>query len=121
MCNLTKSKSKKIFCQYCLQCVSSEKILIKHRENCFIINRKETLKLKGGLINFKNHFKQLRFMLILNLFEKELKIVIKIILYKLKSIKIISLLVLLPKLLLLIINLDRFPEAILEEYYYCQK
>ena len=33
--------------------------MIKHKENCIIINGKHTLKLKSGSIEFKNHFKQL--------------------------------------------------------------
>ena len=54
-----KIKIKKNFCKFCLQCFSSEKILIKHKENCLIINGKQSVKLKGGLIAFKNYFKQL--------------------------------------------------------------
>ena len=33
--------------------------MIKHKENCIIINGKHTLKLKSGSIEFKNHFRQL--------------------------------------------------------------
>ena len=32
MCNKTKNKNKKYFCKCCLQCVSSDKFLIKHGE-----------------------------------------------------------------------------------------
>ena len=59
MCNKTKNKNKEHFCKCCLQCFSSEKTLIKHKEKCLIINCKQGVKLKGGLIKFKNHFKQL--------------------------------------------------------------
>ena len=59
MCNKTKNKNKKNFCKYCLQCFSSEKILIESKENCLIINGKQSAKLKSGSIEFKNHFKQL--------------------------------------------------------------
>ena len=33
--------------------------MIEHKENCLIINRKQSVKLKSGSISFKNHFKQL--------------------------------------------------------------
>ena len=36
MCNKTKNKNKKY-----LQCFSSEKVLIEHKENCLIINGKQ--------------------------------------------------------------------------------
>ena len=38
MCNKTKNKNEKYFCKCCLQCFSSGKILIKHKENCLIKN-----------------------------------------------------------------------------------
>ena len=59
MCNKTKNKNKKHFCKCCLQCFSSEKVWIEHKENCLIINGKQSIKLKGGSIEFKNYFKQL--------------------------------------------------------------
>ena len=34
MCNKTKHKNKKYFCICCLQCFSSEKVLMEHKENC---------------------------------------------------------------------------------------
>ena len=46
-------------CVYYLQCFSSEKTLIKHKENCLIINGKQSIKLKSGSIKFKNYFKKL--------------------------------------------------------------
>ena len=33
--------------------------MIEHKENCLIINGKQSVKLKSGSISFKNHFKQL--------------------------------------------------------------
>ena len=42
-CNKTKSKNKKYFCKCCLQCFSSEKVLIEHKENCLIINGKQSV------------------------------------------------------------------------------
>ena len=59
MFNKTKNKNEKHFCKCCLQCFSSEKVLIEHKENCLIINRKQSVKLKSGSISFKNYFKQL--------------------------------------------------------------
>ena len=59
MCNKTKDKKKKYFCKYCLQCFSGEKLLIEHKENCLIINDKQSVKLKSGSISFKNYFSQL--------------------------------------------------------------
>ena len=70
MCNETKCKNKKHFCKYCLQCFSSETVLVKHVETCLKINGKQTVKLKSGSIQFKNYSKQiashLRFTPILN-------------------------------------------------------
>ena len=59
MFNKTKHKNEKNFCRCCLQCFSSEKVLIEHRENCLITNGKQIVKLKSGSIIFKNYFKQL--------------------------------------------------------------
>ena len=39
--NKTKNKNKKYFCKSCLQCFSSAKVLIKHREDCLMINGKK--------------------------------------------------------------------------------
>ena len=38
---------------------SSEEVLIEHKENCLIINGKQSVKLKSDSISFKNYFKQL--------------------------------------------------------------
>ena len=43
----------------CLQCFSSEIILIKHKKNCLSINGKQSVKLNEGIIKFKNYFKQI--------------------------------------------------------------
>ena len=58
MCNETKNKNKKYFCKYCLQCFSSEKVLMEHKENCLMINSKQNVKVKSGSISFKNYFRQ---------------------------------------------------------------
>ena len=43
-----------------MQCFSSEKFLIehKHKQNCLIINGKQSVKLKSGSNRFKSYFKQ---------------------------------------------------------------
>ena len=46
MFNKAKCKNKKHFCTYYLQCFSSEKILIVHREICLEINGKQSVELK---------------------------------------------------------------------------
>ena len=58
MCNYTKNKNKD-FCKYCLQCLSSERVLVEHKETCLEINGKQTVKLRWDSSKFKNHFKQL--------------------------------------------------------------
>ena len=42
-----------------MQCFTSERFSIGCKENCLIINGKQIVKLKSGLIKFKNHFQQL--------------------------------------------------------------
>ena len=57
--NKTKNKTRKYFCKCCLQCFSSEEILIKDKEDCLVINDKQNVKLKSGTISFKNYFQQM--------------------------------------------------------------
>ena len=59
MYNETKNNNNKHFCRFCLQCYSSEKLLQEHKENCLIINGKQSVKLRSGSIKFKNYFKKL--------------------------------------------------------------
>ena len=56
---MTKYKNKKNFCRYCLQCSSSERVLMEHKEKCLEINGKQGVKLENGTIKFKNYFKQM--------------------------------------------------------------
>ena len=42
-----------------MQCFSSEKISTEHKEDCLVINGKQSVKLESGFISFKNYFKQL--------------------------------------------------------------
>ena len=58
MFHKTKSKNKEWFCRGLLQCFSSESVLIKHKENCFSVNGKQSVKLQKVIIEFKNCFKQ---------------------------------------------------------------
>ena len=57
MCNKTKNKNKKYLFKCCLKCFSSERILIEYKENCLIINGKQSVTFIIVLISFKNYFK----------------------------------------------------------------
>ena len=46
MFHKTKNKNKKWFCKSCLQCFSSENVLIKHKEDCLSINGKQSVNLE---------------------------------------------------------------------------
>ena len=59
MFHKTKNKNKKWFCKNCLQCFSSENILIKHKKDCLGINGVQSVKVEEGIIKFENYFKQL--------------------------------------------------------------
>ena len=59
MFHKTKNKNKKWFCRSCLQCFSSEIVLIKHKKDCLRINGKQSVKLETRITEFKNYFKQL--------------------------------------------------------------
>ena len=59
MFHKTKNKNEKMVCKSCLQCFSSENVLIKHKENCLGINGQQSTNLEKGTIEFKNYFKQL--------------------------------------------------------------
>ena len=106
MFHRTKNKNKKWFCKSCLQCFSSENILIKHKEICFSINGKQSVKLEERIIKFENYFKQiqflLKFMLILSVILKKLN-AMKVL--NQKNIRTIFLVVLLIKLFVLMIDL----------------
>ena len=62
MYNQTKHKEIKQFCMYCLQCFSSETVLLNHANNCLKINGKQAINmLKEGenTLKFNNFHKQL--------------------------------------------------------------
>ena len=46
-------------CKSCLQCFSSEKVLIKHKEDCLSINGVQSVNIEEGIIEFENYFQQL--------------------------------------------------------------
>ena len=50
MFHKTRNKNNKWFCKSCLQCFSSESVLIKHKANCLSINGKQSVKLEEGII-----------------------------------------------------------------------
>ena len=54
-----KNKNKKYFCRSCFQCFRSKNVLTKHKEDCLIINGKQSVKLKKGAMKFTNYFKQI--------------------------------------------------------------
>ena len=54
-----KTRTKNNFCRSCLQCFSSEKVLIKLKEDCLNINGKQSIKLGEGIIEFENYSKQI--------------------------------------------------------------
>ena len=54
-----KTRTKNNFCGSCLQCFSSEKVLIKLKEDCLNINGKQSIKLGEGIIEFENYSKQI--------------------------------------------------------------
>ena len=106
MFHKTKNKNKKWFCKSCLQCFSSESVLIKHKENCLSINGKQSVKLEKGIIKFENYFKQIPvpFKIYAD-FECNLKIVESYEGSYSKNIKITFLVVLLTNLFVLMIDL----------------
>ena len=59
MFHKTKNKNKKWFCKSCLQCFSSEHVLIKHKEDCSSISGQQSINLEKGTTEFENYFKQL--------------------------------------------------------------
>ena len=62
MYNQSKHKERKHFCMYCLQCFSSESILVEHANNCLTISGKQAINMskKGeNILKFNNFHKQL--------------------------------------------------------------
>ena len=59
MSNKKKNKNKIWFFKSCLQCFSSEIVLIKHNEDCLSINGVQYVKVQKGTTEFENYFKQI--------------------------------------------------------------
>ena len=62
MYNQSKHKERKHFCMYCLQCFSSERVLVKHANNCLTINGSQAInmpKQSDNILKFNNFHKQL--------------------------------------------------------------
>ena len=62
MYNKTKHKEEKHFCMYCLQNFTTDQILLKHKDNCMVVNGKQAIRMpkKGeNILQFKNHQKQM--------------------------------------------------------------
>ena len=55
MFHKTKNKTKKWFCKSCLQCFSSENMLIKHKKDCLSINGVQPVDVEEGIIKFENY------------------------------------------------------------------
>ena len=61
MFNQTQHKEKKHFCMYCLQCFSSERVLINHKDNCIQLNGAQAVKMpdkNNNILKFNNFHKQ---------------------------------------------------------------
>ena len=109
-CHKTKNKNKKHFCRFCLQYFFNERVLVEHKEVCLKITGKQSI---NGSIKFNfflsNQPCGLKFMLVLNLFEKGFRVTIKIVMSLIpKDIKNIFLVVLFIKLCVL----ARFSKAV---------
>ena len=63
MFHKTKNKNKKWFCTSCLQCFSSENVLIKHKESFLSNNGKESVKLEKEIIKFEIILNKYQFLL----------------------------------------------------------
>ena len=62
MYHQTKHRDRKHFCMHCLQCFSSEKVLINHKENCIQVNGTQAIKMPtkdNNILKFNNFHKQL--------------------------------------------------------------
>ena len=60
LCSMKQNtRVKKHFCKNCLQCFSSEKSLSEDKEDCFVINGKQSVKLESRFISFKNYSEQI--------------------------------------------------------------
>ena len=62
MYNQSKHRERKHFCMHCLQCFSSQRVLVNHVNNCLTINGNQAISMpkKGeNILRFNNFHKQL--------------------------------------------------------------
>ena len=62
MYNQSKHKARKYFCMYCLQCFSSERVLVKHANNCLTISGARAINMPTqgeNVLKLNNFHKQL--------------------------------------------------------------
>ena len=59
MFSKTKYNGKKYLCKSCLQCFSSENVLLEHKKDCLLINGGENVNLEKEFIEFKNFNRQI--------------------------------------------------------------
>ena len=62
MFDITKDRNKKHFCMHCLQHFSSGEVLVKHEEDCIVINGDQTIRMpkEGSYVEFKNYGRRLQ-------------------------------------------------------------
>ena len=60
MFNASKHGNKKWFCMRCLQHLSSEIILEKHKDDCLVVNGEQRVKLDSEYVEFKNYANKMR-------------------------------------------------------------
>ena len=61
MFNQTKYEGKKHFCMHCLQCLSSDRVLNNHKDNCIQVNGTQAVKMPdkdNNILKFNNFHKQ---------------------------------------------------------------
>ena len=59
MFHKTRNKNKKWFCKSCLQCFSSDNVLIGHKEDCLSIHGVQSVKVEERTFEFENYFKEI--------------------------------------------------------------
>ena len=101
-----KRKKKKYFYKTCLQCFSSENVLMRHKEDFLSINVARSTKLEKETTEFENFFKQVPapFKIYAD-FEFDLKVLKSMKVFTRKSIKITFFVIFLTNLFVLIIDL----------------
>ena len=62
MFNITKDRNKKHFCMHCFQHFLSDEVLVKHKEDCIVINGDQAIRMpkEGSYVEFKNYRRRLQ-------------------------------------------------------------